>query len=456
MYGWEFPPFVSGGLGVACYNITKYLDPLVDKTYFVMPKNKVNESLFERTDLLGAAQQQPLKSIKSKIQKPSVIPKLQPDRQSVIKKNTLEHVQILPVACSLNPYDTQSEQTRVSKTSAFFETLLAASQVTHSSQSNLQEEGPSFCAGFDFSNPLFVEVMTYASQAACFAMMYEHDVIHAHDWLTIPAAFEAKKFSAKPVVLHVHATEYDRSGETMNTLIYEIERFGIQHADRVIAVSQYTKDILVARYGADADKVEVVHNGVAPKLSKLLLKKEQKKSTEKIVLYLGRLTFQKGPDYFIRAAKRILEHRRDLKFVIAGSGDMMPWLMQQVNEWGLGDHFYFTGFLNDDLVARLFRMSDVYILPSVSEPFGIAPLEALYYGVPVVLSKSSGVSEVLDHVLKVDFWDIDDMANKMMALLDYAPLRDFLMKGVSEELPGINWEVASQKIFNIYQRVTRS
>ena len=184
--------------------------------------------------------------------------------------------------------------------------------------------------------------------------------------------------------------------------------------------------------------------------------KEYKKTiNEKIILYLGRLTYQKGPDYFIKAAKKALEYRQDIRFVIAGNGDMMPWLMEEINYWGLGQYFYFTGFLNDELVERLFRISDIYILPSVSEPFGIAPLEALYYGVPVILSKTSGVSEVLHNVLKVDFWDIDEMANKILALVDYDPLRQHLMKGVSEELPLINWEEASKKIFNIYQTLTR-
>ena len=453
MFGWEFPPYVSGGLGVACYNITKSLDPLVDRLFFVMPKNDINQSLFHKTALMGAD------SFK---EKPFALNDSQTEEQeeveSVIKKYKIEEKQrkisFLPVESQLDAYAEGTQGVFHEEQQSFFNAFFRQEEKKRLLNKAVPNQ-VDLSINFDFSNPLFRDVMAYSSKAACFAMMVKHDVIHAHDWLTIPAAFEAKRYSQKPLVLHVHATEYDRSGSGMNTLIYEIERFGVKHADRVIAVSQYTKDILIQHYAADASKIEVVHNGVAPKLSNLLKSSVKKTVKEKIVLYLGRLTFQKGPDYFIRSAKRVLEKRKDIRFVVAGSGDMMPWLVEQVNEWGLGDHFYFTGFLNDVLVERLFRISDVYVMPSVSEPFGIAPLEALYYGVPVVLSKSSGVSEVLDHVLKVDFWDIDEMANKMLAILDYPALRKHLMKGVEAELPTINWDDASKKIFKIYKQVNK-
>ncbi|MEK9657439.1 MAG: glycosyltransferase [bacterium] len=433
MYGWEFPPYISGGLGVACYNIAKYLDPLVSKLYFVLPRSSVNQDLFSKTSLLGADRS-----------------KVSIDRFSSVtetyREDHFEKLRILPVESSVTPYDKQ-----YSELSEQVDSMVELMSKQLKLFSDAEEVAP---LNVDFGDSMFMQVMMYAAQAACFATMYEHDMIHAHDWLTIPAAFEAKKYSGKPVVVHIHATEYDRSGSSMNQLIYQIERYGVHSADKVVAVSHYTKNILIQRYGLSADKIEVVHNGVSRKMSSQT-SVFKKRISEKIILYLGRLTFQKGPDYFIKAARRVLDYRRDVRFVIAGSGDMMPWLMEQVTYWGLGDYFYFTGFLNDALVERLFCTSDVYVLPSVSEPFGIAPLEALYYGVPVVLSKTSGVSEVLNHVLKVDFWDVDDMANKMLALVDYQPLRQHLMCGVSDELPKINWELATQKIFDLYTKLVR-
>ena len=451
MFGWEFPPYVSGGLGVACYNITKSLDSLVDQLYFVMPKNDINQTLFKKTSLMGADSVNELS-----VQMKETIGNEKKEFDSLIAQHKEQYkerkISFLPVESDLTPYSIRNQTVFHEEQRVFFSSFFRQ-QEKQQSKKQILESQTNLCDNFDFSNPLFRDVMAYSSKAACFAMMVRHDVIHAHDWLTIPAAFEAKRFSGKPLVLHVHATEYDRSGSGMNSLIYEVERFGVHHADKVIAVSHYTKEILIQHYGVDASKIEVVHNGVAPKLSNLLKSSAKKTVKEKIVLYLGRLTFQKGPDYFIRSAKRVLERRKDIRFVVAGSGDMMPWLVEQVNKWGLGDHFYFTGFLNDVLVEKLFRISDVYVMPSVSEPFGIAPLEALYYGVPVVLSKTSGVSEVLDHVLKVDFWDIDEMANKILAILDYSALKSHLMKGVEAELPSISWEDASEKIFKIYKQV---
>ena len=440
MYGWEFPPYISGGLGVACYNITKYLDPLVSHTYFVLPKSGKNESTFNKTTLLSSIQ-----ISKKNKNTPSSSEKNNPQNKHV------KTLTLIPIKADIDPYNTQesflSSQTLI-------HSVINSSVQQQENTSNTENTSNPF--SIDINNPLMAKVLHYANHAGTLALMYEHDIIHAHDWLTILAAIEAKKYSQKPVVFHVHATEYDRSGKNMNQLIYNIEKLGIQKADKVIAVSHYTKKLLIEKYQADPDKIEVVHNGVSKKLtSNVLYQPFEKKINETLVLYLGRLTYQKGPDYFIKAAKKVLECKKDIRFVIAGNGDMMPWLMEEVNYWGLGEYFYFTGFLNDELVEHLFKISDMYVLPSVSEPFGIAPLEALYYGVPVILSKSSGVSEVLNHVLKVDFWDINEMANKILALAKYKPLKKHLMHQSKKELPNINWDVASKKIFKIYQQLTR-
>jgi len=294
------------------------------------------------------------------------------------------------------------------------------------------------------------EVNRYAEIATEIARNEEFDIIHAHDWLTYRAGMAAKRVSGKPLVVHIHATEYDRSGENnRNDIVYNMEREGMSAADAVCAVSDLTRNIVIEKYGIDAKKVYTLHNAVVPSDKKVARNKFVK---EKIVTFLGRVTFQKGPDYFVETAKLVLEKDPNVRFVLAGDGDMMQHVITRVAELGISDRFHFTGFLRGDDIDKMFGMSDVYVMPSISEPFGISPLEAMRAKVPVVISKQSGVAEVLQHAIKVDFWDINATADAIYGLLHYPALSNlFSVKG-AEEVDNLKWENVAKKLKVIYEK----
>ena len=300
---------------------------------------------------------------------------------------------------------------------------------------------------------LMEEVARYAMVAAQVAKDLEgqFDVIHAHDWLTYFAGIAAKRVSGKPLVVHMHATEFDRSGENINRRVYAIEKAGMQAADRVIAVSELTRRIVIGKYGILADKVVTVHNAVRFGESEEAAPERAVK--DKVVTFLGRITYQKGPDYFVEAAAKVLQRVSDVRFVMAGSGDLMNHVVRRVAQLGIADRFHFTGFLKGGEVQRMFRLSDVYVMPSVSEPFGISPLEAMRSGVPVIISRQSGVAEVLDYAIKVNYWDVDALADAIYGLLTYPALgRMFASKGL-EEVTGLKWTNAAAKIKTVYETV---
>lgn len=282
----------------------------------------------------------------------------------------------------------------------------------------------------------------------------DFDVVHAHDWFTFPAGLAVARATGRPLVVHVHSTEFDRSGENGHSVVAGYEHDGCHGADRVIAVSRRTKAVLVERYGVDEGKIEVVYNGVenGPARPDIAIPPKIAKD-DKIVLFLGRVTMQKGPEYFLQAAKRVLEVMDDVKFVVAGTGDKIQEMIEAVAEAGIGPKVVFTGFLRGPDLERVFEMADVYVMPSVSEPFGIAPLEAISHDVPVIMSKQSGVSEVIEHALKVDFWDTDEMANKIVAVLRHPPLGATLRKHADFELRRLTWEGAADKCLEVYRSV---
>lgn len=298
--------------------------------------------------------------------------------------------------------------------------------------------------------------LLYAERIADIAKKHNADVIHAHDWLTFPAGIEAKRITGKPLVIHIHSTEFDRTGgHYPNPTVYDIEREAIRKADKVIAISNRQKDIITNHYEISPSKVEVVYNGT-PQFEKKDLPpalSEIKKLGYKVVLFLGRITLQKGPEYFVRAAKRVLEYREKVIFVVTGSGDMQGQMMEEAAACGILDNFIFTGFLRGDDRNRIFQTADLYVMSSVSEPFGLVPLEAIANGTPVLISKQTGVSEVLSHALKVDFWDTDEMANKILAVLKYKPLKNDLKFNSRIELEGITWEKSADKCIGIYQQL---
>ncbi|MEG2282360.1 MAG: glycosyltransferase family 4 protein, partial [Rikenellaceae bacterium] len=303
-----------------------------------------------------------------------------------------------------------------------------------------------------YGSSLMEDVANYVQVARQVALDYkdEYDVIHAHDWLTFNAGIVAKYISGKPLVVHVHATDFDRGGDGTSD-VFRIELDGMTHADKIVAVSQLTKNILIEKYGQPASKIEVVHNGLVR--ANLKSKRADKNIDGKIVTFLGRVTQQKGPTYFVDVAKKIIESVPDVHFVMAGNGDMMPIIIRMVAASGLSHRFHFTGFLAGGEVNRMLEMSSVYVMPSVSEPFGISPLEAINSSVPVIISKQSGVSEVLNHALKFDYWDLDDLADKIVAVLKYPVLSDTLVKEGQKEVADLTWDKVANKLECIYKSI---
>ena len=307
-----------------------------------------------------------------------------------------------------------------------------------------------------YGSNLMEEVARYAMVGGTIAMTHkdEFDVIHAHDWLTYMAGIAAKRLSGKPLVVHVHATSFDRSSDNnIDTRVYEIEKRGMEAADKVITVSDLTRNIVITKYGIDPAKVVTVHNAVD--FSGRSEIKVEKGVKDKVVTFLGRITFQKGPEYFIEAAAKVLKRCNNVRFVMAGSGDMMNRSIRQVARLGISDRFHFTGFLRGTEVQKMFALSDVYVMPSVSEPFGISPLEAMRSGVPSVISRQSGAAEVLKYAFKVDFWDVDAMADEIYALLQYPALSQFASKFGYDEVNTLKWNNAAAKIKSVYESVVK-
>jgi len=426
MLGWEFPPFITGGLGTACFGLTKAMDLLGVEIIFVLPK---------------IVEGQYTTHVK-------ILTPLSAEKSSSFTVGQMKNVRFRTIDSPLQPYSTPDLYRRK------IEEILKQKQRMHTGSIN---SAAKLIGGLDYAGDMFNEVHRYAALAAELAKNEQFDIVHAHDWMTYPAGIVVSAISGKPLVIHVHSTEFDRSGEHVNQPIYDIERQGMEHADKVIAVSYYTRSIVISRYGISGDKVEVVHNGVErdnndnnndwPSLDSGI------KKGEKIVLFLGRITMQKGPEYFLLAAKKVLEIMDDVKFVMAGSGDLMHRTVEMAAELGIGHKVLFTGFLRGDDVRMIYRMADLYVMPSVSEPFGIAPLEAINNDVPVIISKQSGVSEVLTHALKVDFWDVNEIANKIVAVLKYPPLQITLRDHGGSEVRKLRWKDSAAKCMKIYEEM---
>jgi len=423
MLGWEFPPFISGGLGTACYGLTKAMSKLGLEITFVLPRAIRNESLSSHINLRTPA------DIKAS------------QTEWEIQKE-IKNIKFKTIDSPLKPYDTAETY------SSEIEELIRSKQRMSGfvSEENNDVNG-------HYSGDMYTEVHRYASAAVKLALQENFDVIHAHDWMTYSAGIAVAAVSGKPLVIHVHSTEFDRSGEHVNQMIYNFERAGMHAADKIIAVSYLTKNIIVSRYGISGDKVEVVYNGIEKNGNGLSLGRVELDNDEKIVLFLGRITMQKGPEYFLGAAKKVLEVMDNVRFVMAGSGDMMKRTIELAAQLGIGSKVLFTGFLRGEDVRKVYERADLYVMPSVSEPFGIAPLEALNNDVPVLISKQSGVSEVLTHVLKADFWDVNEMANKIVAVLKYPPLQMTLREHGNYEVRKLKWEDAAEKCRQVYLQV---
>ena len=425
MFGWEFPPHIAGGLGTACYGMTRGLARNGVEVVFVMPRAYGDEDQrFVR--VVNASDVETIGT-----------------RDHEFSEELLEKVSFIHIDSNMLPYISPEEY-------AAYHDEFVRSGRTHE-WTDVWKQRYTFSGKYGAN--LMEEVARYAMVAAQVAKDLEgqFDVIHAHDWLTYYAGIAAKRVSGKPLVVHMHATEFDRSGENINTQVYAIERAGMHAADRVIAVSNLTRNIVINRYGVPADRVVTVHNAV--RFAEGSSEVPERGVKDKIVTFLGRITYQKGPDYFVEAAAKVLKRVPDVRFVMAGSGDMMNHVIRRVARLGIADRFHFTGFLRGEDVHKMFQLSDVYVMPSVSEPFGISPLEAMRSNVPVIISKQSGVAEVLDYAVKVDYWDVDALADAIFALIEYPALgKMFASKGLEEET-NLKWNDAAAKIKSVYEAV---
>ncbi len=413
MFGWEFPPHILGGLGTASYGLTQGMSQCgnMDIT-FVIPKPWGDEDR-SFANIIGASQ--------------------------------------VPVAWrDVNRDYVEQRIGRVMDPDLYFrlrDHIYA--------DFNYMRTNDLGCIEFSGRYPdnLLEEINNYSIVAGVIARTVDCDVIHSHDWLTYPAGIHAKQVTGKPLVIHVHATDYDRSRGNVNPTVFNIERDGMIHADHIITVSNLTRNTVIEKYGIDPAKVTTVHNAVIP-LSRELLDVEVTKPKEKIVTFLGRITMQKGPEYFVEAAANVLKNNRSkVRFVMAGSGDMMDKMIELAAQRGISDRFHFPGFQKGKQVYEMLKASDVYIMPSVSEPFGISPLEAMQMGVPSIISKQSGCAEILEHVIKTDYWDIDAMADAINAIISYPALYTQLRDEGLAEVARITWDKAGQKVIDIYNKV---
>ena len=415
MFGWEFPPHILGGLGTASYGLTKGMSQQEDmEITFCIPKPWGDED------------------------------------QSFLRIIGMNSTPIV-----WRNVDWDYVKGRVG---SYMDPQLYFDLRDHIyADFNYLNANDLGCIEFSGRYPdnLHEEINNYSIVAGVIARQQEFEIIHSHDWLTYPAGIHAKQVSGKPLVIHVHATDFDRSRGNVNPTVYAIEKNGMDHADHIMCVSELTRQTVIHKYFQDPKKVSTVHNAVSPLSQEIQDIVPNKNPKEKVVTFLGRITMQKGPEYFVEAAAMVLKRTRNVRFVMAGSGDMMDQMIRLAAERGIADRFHFPGFMKGKQVYEVLKASDVYIMPSVSEPFGISPLEAMRSGVPTIISKQSGVAEVLKHAIKVDFWDVDALADAIYALLAYPALAEFAAKYGLNEVNTLKWENAAYLLKTIYEELKR-
>lgn len=407
MLGWEFPPYFTGGVGIVCHSLIKALVDKGHEVTFLMPKGP----------------------------------------EALKASNPFTKIRIA------------DNETNLPITVREVDSLLGAPYDGHENyeqryQDYLQVLHKQGETGTMYGQNLIEEVHRFAAQAALIAKTEDFDVIHAHDWVTFQAGLAIKQATGKPLVVHVHITEFDKSGgEHADSRIYALERQGMMGADRVVAVSEFVKRRCTENYYIPQEKIRVVYNSVNFEDEALRVKKEIIKPHDKIILFLGRVTLQKGPEYFLEAAKKVAEFDDDVKFILAGSGDMLPRMIEKAADLGIGTKVLFPGFTTQQQTSELMKAADVFVMPSVSEPYGIVPLEAMSQGTPTIISRQSGVSEVLANTLKTDFWDINDLASKMIAALHYKTMHDTLSEHGLMELKGFSWETPAIDCEKVYKEL---
>ncbi len=467
MFGWEFPPLKTGGLGTACYGLTKGLKHMGVEITFVVPRTEDMESP-EYVKIIGATSSYAVPG-KTEDYTRAVLPE-ESERIEIIRAKAAHvdqeqtedytHAKPVEVNVCLSPYARVSQYHEIREVQYGDEhSVTEGEQFYQKDPPEVQEiqqsttDAPSDTVSDNndsYGDDLFQSVEKYTSRAGIIAEHEEFDIIHAHDWMTFQAGIAARKVSGKPLVIHVHSIEHDRTGgHGYNPVILNIEQTGTREADRIIAVSNRTKEAIIRDYGVPEEKISVVYNAIDVNNSATNGHRKNR-LRKKMVLFLGRLTVQKGPDYFLEAAVKVLEKEPNTMFVMAGNGDMMHRMIERASDLKIGHKVLFPGFLKGAAVDRMYEMADVYVMPSVSEPFGITPLEAMSHGVPVVISKQSGVSEVIKNAMQIDFWDTDALASKITALLRYKTLRNLMGENGWSEMKSFSWDDSAAQCIDAY------
>ncbi len=415
MFGWEFPPHILGGLGTASYGLTRGMSKQEDmEITFVIPKPWGDEDQ-SFLKIIGAC------------------------NTPVVWKDVQWEKACERLSKYMNPQEYYTLRDHI------------YADFNYKSTNDLG------CIEFSGRYPdnLLEEINNYSIVSGVIARSYDFDIIHSHDWLTYPAGLHAKAVTGKPLVIHVHATDFDRSRGKVNPQVYAMEKDGMDNADHIITVSNLTRNIVIEKYHQDPKKVTTVHNAVEPLSSEIQAIDSRKGTKDKVITFLGRITMQKGPEYFVEAAARVLKKANNVRFVMAGSGDMMNQMIRLAAQRNIADKFHFTGFLKGKQVYEMLKSSDVYVMPSVSEPFGISPLEAMQCGVPSIISKQSGCAEILTNAIKTDYWDIEAMADAMYSIITYPSMAEYLKEEGIKEVNEIKWEYAGLKVRNIYNSVIK-
>ncbi len=420
MFGWEFPPFFAGGVGMVCYELTKQLASMNISIDYVMPF-KPNDLNSKFLNLLNAS-------------------------QFVSKEEALNktHINITTVKSLLVAYQTEKEYEKTIKN-------ISKSKIKSSSTKQSSDNTRKL-----YGENLLEEINLFAQRVAVMVengLFKDFDVIHAHDWTTVPAAAVVKRMTGKPLIVHVHITELNKnSGKGVNKQIYDIERQGFMAANIIITVSQNIKDTLIQDYGVTAEKIKVVHNGNV-KMTPVRNRGKEFQGNNKVVSYLGRVTGMKNPENFVKMAAKVLRFHPNTKFIMGGTGDKLQSCINQTKELGIYDKFYFHGFYNREDADFFYDISDVFVLPSIMEPFGVTPLEAMCKDTPTIVTKQSGVAEVIKHAFKVDWWDIDKMASQVISLLKYPTLHKTMKHHGRIEAQGLDWKKPAQECINIYNEL---
>lgn len=421
MLGWEFPPAFAGGLGIACYNIVKTLS-LRANVHLIIPFASSQNSL-ENVDVTG------LNHVQQEF-----------ERENVTRE--FPNISLWQIPISLSAYPSLTGMVPFRET--------ASARQVFTSISTWSEVSSYFHTPELYGNDVLQRTHLYSMAVHELASRWKFDIIHAHDWPTFEAAIKLKHDTHKPLVLHLHSLETDRAGEKTRNEIYTIEQMAMREADRVIAVSEYTKQQIVIHYGIDQEKIDVAHNG-AEVVERSSFKKQM---GEKWITFIGRVTFQKGPQFLVETAKKLIRVYPNARFIIAGSGDLLPSLIHEVARQRLGRYFSFTGFLSREKVKDLLASSDAYFMPSVSEPFGLSAVEAAQQGTASVISKRSGAAEILTNSLRADFWDTDRFANYLYAILKYPVLKKAMESRSSKDVEHLSWSKTTDKIMNVYSALT--